>query len=431
MAHDSLLLTMADITRYDIITHLMKKEISMAEAAVKLRVSDRHVRRLRIKVHDRGAAGLVHGNRGRASNRKTSERITSSATTILEERYADFKPGFAAEKLREHHAIMLSRETVRNLMITSGLWKPNPRRQNRAYRQWRPRKEQEGEMLQFDGSYHLWFEDRAPESCLLAAIDDATGHITRAEFAANEGVQSVFTFWNAYVKECGVPSSIYLDSYSTYKVNHAAAVDNSELLTQFQRAAGELDMKLITAHSPQAKGRIERLFETLQDRLVKELRLRDISDGASANQFLRDEFIPDFNRRFGVVAAKPGNCHRLLFDQERALLPAVFSVQSHRVILNDFTVRFKNQWLQLARQQPKTVCRKDTVLMEERLDGSLCMRFKERYLTFAMLPERPPQPRIRVTDLVPSRVPWKPPADHPWRKAFLSQKKISAAVLKT
>ncbi|MEK6600267.1 MAG: ISNCY family transposase [Candidatus Binatota bacterium] len=431
MAHDSLLLTMADITRYDIITQLTKQEIGMSEAAAKLHLSVRHVRRLRTKVREHGAAGLAHGNRGRTSNRKTPEDITSTATKILEEQYADFKPGFAAEKLRERHEIILSRETVRTLMIKSGLWKPHLRKQNRQYHSWRPRKDTEGEMLQFDGSYHLWLEDRAPELCLLAAIDDATGNITRMEFAANEGVESVFVFWKTYAEDRGIPASIYLDSYSTYKINHKAAVDNSELLTQFQRVAKELGMKLITAHSPQAKGRIERLFETLQDRLVKELRLRGISDATSANRYLRDEFIPDFNRRFGVVAAKPGDCHRKLTEQERALLPATFSVQSSRVVLNDFTVRFKNQWLQLAPDQPKTVCRKDAVLMEERLDGSLYMRFKQSYLVFKILPGRPPKPRVRVTALVPSRSPWKPSADHPWRTAFVPEKKIPAPVLKT
>ena len=419
-------LTMKEVSRYDVIQRLIRTDINGTEAATQLGLSVRHIRRLKGAVLTYGAEGLAHGNRGKPSNRKTKPFVEKKALRHITKHYRDFGPTLAAEKLKEHHQIVFSVEKVRQLMTTENLWKPRPRKQNKQYRSWRPRKEHYGEMQQFDGSYHRWFEKRAPECCLLASIDDATGHITKAVFADNESVQSVFWFWSRYVERQGKPVALYLDKYSTYKVNHASAVDNSDLMTQFERVVKELDIKLITAHSPQAKGRIERLFETLQDRLVKELRLRGISDKDTANRFLEEEFIPWFNKKFGVVPVQSADLHRKINRQEQLALPAIFSVQSARKVQNDFTIRFKNQWLQLEEKQPVTVCRKDTVRIEERLDGSIHIRHERRgkYLDFTTLPERPKRviqtPVLTTTTGVKS--PWKPPVNHPWRQPFLAKK---------
>lgn len=193
-----------------------------------------------------------------------------------------------------------------------------------TYRAWRPRKEFFEELQQFDGSYHYWFEDRFVdladnpiEVCLLASIDDATGAITKATFSADEGVIPVFTFWKAYVEEIGKPLTIYLDKFSTYKINHKAAVDNSDLITQFERATRTLGIQLIFANSPQAKGRVERLFQTLQDRLVKDMRLAEVQTPEQGNIFLREIFIPTFNKRFALIAAKDGDIHKQLRKVEK------------------------------------------------------------------------------------------------------------------
>ncbi|TSC73714.1 MAG: transposase [Parcubacteria group bacterium Gr01-1014_48] len=412
-------MTSRSLTRYEVIRKLLDGYINGTEAAKQLSLSLRHIKRLKVGVYDKGAPALIHGNRGKQSNRHLDTKVEKRALDLIKQHYADFTPTLATEKLKEQHNIVLSIETVRKRMITEKLWKPRERKQNKQYHHWRPRKEHEGEMQQFDGSYHRWFEDRGEESCLLAAIDDATGKITKAVFADNEGVDNVFRFWKGYVETHGKPVSIYLDKFSTYKINHPSAVDNSELLTQFQRAAQELDIRLITAHSPQAKGRVERLFGTLQDRLVKELRLRGISDKETANRFLAETFIPWFNERFAVTPAKRGDVHRQLNQQEKEELDSIFSVQSSRQVGNDFTIRFKNQWLQLEEKQSVTVCKKDDVLVEERLDQSIQLRSLRRgkYLLYRALPERPQRtvktPVLSTT--TGTKSPWIPPANHPWR----------------
>ena len=226
----------------------------------------------------------------------------------------------------------------------------------------------------------------------------------------------MFGFWQGYVRALGRPIAIYLDKFSTYKVNHKNAVDNSDLITQFQRACRELGITLITANSPQAKGRIERLFLTLQDRLVKELKLRGICDIAAANKFLKEEFIPDFNKRFSVVPKNKNDLHRQLSDFQSSNIAAIFSIQSQRRVQNDFTIRFKNRWIQIAKEQAVTVRRKDEILIEERLDGSLAIRLRDKYLNFKILPAKPLKTKELITVIPAKKTAIKPPADHPWRQ---------------
>jgi hypothetical protein len=411
-------ITMKDteLARFEVIQQLISTQINGTEAAKLLNRSLRQVKRLKSKVVTAGAQGMIHGNRGQESNRKIKSVTIDTVTTILREKYSDFGPTLASEKLLAHHGFTLSIESVRQLMIKEKLWQPKVRRNNGEYHAWRPRKECFGEMEQFDGSYHHWFEDRGEECCLLAAIDDATGKITKATFGPNEGVNAVFTFWKEYSETQGKPISVYLDRYSTYKVNHKSATDNHDLLTQFQRAAQELDIRLISAYSPQAKGRVERLFGTLQDRLVKELRLAGISDIETANTFLSDVFISQFNAKFAVVPAKATDLHRTLSPAESLQLPTIFSVQSERQVNNDFTVRFKNNWYQLLEAQPCTVLRRDRVTIDEWLDGSVHIRLRQKELSYTVTAKRPEKQQTKVTALVP-RPTTKPAANHPWRKS--------------
>lgn len=420
---EPILITMknTELARYEVIQKLIDKNINGTEAAKLLFLSVRQTKRLKARVLEKEAKGIIHGNRGKESNRKIPPAILERTKKFLKEKYADFGPTFAREKLEECHKIKMSAESVRKIMTEEKLWKPKVRRENGEYRTWRPRKECCGEMQQFDGSYHKWFEERGEELCLLASIDDATGRITMAKFEENEGINAVFRFWKEYVEKLGKPLSIYLDRYSTYKVNHKNATDNHELLTQFQRVAKELDVRLISAYSPQAKGRIERLFGTLQDRLVKELRLAGISDVETANTFLEEVFIPEFNAKFAVVPTKTDDLHRALSGGEKNVLPSIFSVRSERKVNNDFTLRFKNRWLQLEQAQPLTVLRKDTVTVEERLDGTIHLRMRGATLRYVVTATRPKKANDRVTALVP-RAAVKPPTDHPWRKFSFGNK---------
>lgn len=421
------LITMStkEIDRLGVINKLINNQVVAREASEQLRLSVRQVKRLKKQVKLKGPQGLIHQGRGRASNRKLKESLIDKILALLKKIYIGFGPTLAAEKLLEIDKIKISDETLRAIMIKHNIWKPKPRKKNKEHREWRPRKENFGAMEQYDGSYHHWFEDRAEECCLLLSVDDATGKITKAIFDRHEGVLPTFSFWKTYVEEKGKPASIYLDKFSTYKINHKSAEDNKELITQFQRACEDLGITLITAHSPEAKGRVERMFETLQDRLVKELRLHNISDIETANKFLKEKFIPDFNKRFAVVPVKRTDLHRPLTKIDKVNLDSIFSVHSTRVVMNDFTVQFKNRYFQLSQQQPVVVCRKDKVLIEEHSDGSLVLKLRDKKLNYTELPKRPVKEIVlKVAALTTGKPTYKPPTNHPWRQQFLMNKNI-------
>jgi len=418
-------LTAEEKEKASILGSAIMGRITNAQAAKQLELSVRQIQRIKARMRKEGQSAVVHQLKGKPSNACLPEDEKIKTITIIKQKYNDFKPTFATEKLSENHDIHISRETTRLWMIEADIWKIHKQRKTGEYRSWRPRKEYFGELEQFDGSYHLWFENRFVdkfenpiEICLLASIDDATGQITKAAFTANEGVYAVFAFWKAYAEEIGKPLSIYLDKFSTYKINHKAAVDNSELITQFQRAMQQVSIQLITAHSPQAKGRIERLFDTLQDRLVKELRLAGINTPDAGNRFLKEVFLPKFNNKFAVTPAKEGSVHKNLTDADKNNINRIFSVQSTRVINNDFTIQFKTAWYQLSEIQSTTVRAGEKVLVEEWLDGTIHFSLREKYLSYAVLPERPRKVKKPPPILTTHKLNWIPPKDHPWRKPY-------------
>lgn len=411
-------MTQKELSRYEVIKRLIKSEINGTEAAKQLNLSVRQIKNIKIRVLKQGAKGVIHKTRGKTGNRKISEKKVQQIERIIKQKYSDFKPTFASEKLEENEQIKINKETLRQLMIKWNLWKPKPRKKNKEYRSWRERKEQYGEMEQFDGSYYPWLEGRDgnDELCLLASIDDATGDITHLRFAYDEGIIPVFAFWRRYVEKRGKPASIYIDKFSTYKVNTKGLSDDPNVLTQFERAMKDLNTKIIHANSPQAKGRIERLFNTLQDRLVKELRLANISTIEKANRFVEKEFIPKFNAKFSVVAQKKGNLHQSLTKIEKENLDKIFSIRNTRIVNNDFTVRFKHLWFQLGPSQPCLVLRKDKVQIIESLDGQTFISLRDKYLNYELLPERPKKVKMKVVALAKTKPSWKPPIGHPWRR---------------
>ena len=418
------LITMStkELDKFQIIKKLIDKHINGTEAAGFLHLTTRQTRRLKSKVKQFGPDGLIHGNRGQAGHNSIAENEKKKIIGLLHKHYHDFKPTFANEKLSENHNIVHDPKTIRQIMIDEGLWKPRTKKQPAVHRSWRERRSCYGEMIQFDGSYEHWFEDRnnTGEACLLAGIDDATGRLVLLRFAEHEGVFPVFRFWQEYLIKNGKPRSIYLDKFSTYNINHQLAKEDSDTLTQFERACSELRIEPIKANSPQAKGRVERLFETLQDRLIKELRLADISTVETANIFLEKTFIPRFNSKFSVEPRNKTNLHQQLNQKEINQLPGIFSRQKGRTILNDFTFSFNRQWYQLVKEQPATICKKDVVIIEERLDKTIHVRLRGKYLNYRLLPKRPERPTA------PIKVPWilaastahTPPPNHPWRQMF-------------
>jgi len=420
---DQIILTTEEQTKLSIINAVIQKQIKTGQAAKILGITPRQIQRLKKAVKRDGLQAIIHKLKNKVGNHRIEISIKENILEKIKTHYYDFKPSFATEKLQEKQITVPTSQTVRIWMTEAGLWKTRKQKQT-EYRSWRPRKDHFGEMQQFDGSYHLWFEDRykdalnqSIEVCLLASIDDATGKITHMSFEDNEGVIAVFHFWKTYISIIGKPLIIHLDKFSTYKINHKAAVDNKDLITQFQRVCRSLDILLINAHSPEAKGRVERLFGTLQDRLVKEMRLVGINNPKSGNKFLKEIFIPKFNRQFSVVAKSEGNVHRTLSLNEKKRLSSIFSVHDKRKINNDFTIQFKNNYYQLEEIQPTTVRPKETVTIETWLDRTSHIILKDFELNYFLIKERPKKMKTNPVILTNHRLHWKPPADHPWRRA--------------
>jgi len=406
-----------EIKKYDIIKKLINQELNGSEAAELLNLTTRHIRRLKKKVKQSGIKGLIHGSRGKSGNRGLPDKEKQKIIDLLHKRYYDFGPTLASEKLKERHQIKRDKGTIRTIMINEGLWRPKQKKKDK-HRQWRQRKASYGEMVQYDGSYEYWFEDRGEKFCLLASIDDANSRV-RAKFDGHEGVEPTFSFWREYIEENGKPYSVYVDKFSTYSMNHKLAKENPDTLTQFERAMKELNIEIIHAHSPEAKGRVENIFKTLQDRLIKELRLNNISTVKEANEFLKNIFLPMFNARFNVEPRAKADLHKKLTKQEKSKLDSIFSRQYQRTIRNDFTISHKKNWYQLTKDQPVTICKQGKVTVEERMDKTIHFRLRGKYLNYKLLPERPKKINAGKNTLqwvIPKTSNYRPPADHPWRQ---------------
>jgi len=396
-----------------VIAKVIARAMTAVEAAEELGIVDRTIRRMKIKVLKGGPAALAHQSRGCPGNRRIPSAERSEMERLLKERYPDFKPGFAAEKLSELHGIDRDPKTVRSVMIGLGLWEPD-RRKRAEHRLWRERRAHQGELVQYDGSYHHWLEDRLldehgvpVELCLLAAIDDAKGDIPHALFAAHEGVLPTLGFWREYAEKHGLPESLYLDKFSTYQMNMKVAAENPDTRTQFGRVMESLGVWLIFANSPQAKGRVERLFETLQDRLIKELRLRDVRTVEEANRFLAEKFLPDFNRRFGRTARETGDRHRPLTSEERGKLDRIFCREDERTLMHDFTVPHGQKWYQLLPSPRLSLRPKDKVIIRTVPDGTVSLWVREKPVNFRLIEKgrdriASPQKSLNRTFLIPS-----------------------------
>jgi len=420
MNQQLIVMTPKELSRYETIRRLIKKEINGTVAALQIGLSVRRVKRLKARIVKQGPAGLAHQSRGRPGNRKLDESKVKEIERIIRKKYSDFGPTFASEKLLENHGIEINKETTRQIMIGANLWQSRLKKKQRQFRKWRQRKERYGEMEQFDGCYHKWFENRGDNCCALASIDDATGKLTSLEFTSWEGVKNCMSFWKNYVSEKGKPLSIYLDRHSTCKQNQRSVFDDEKQLTQFQRVMQEeLGIKIIHARSPQAKGRVERLFDTLQDRLVKEFRLAGISTIEEANKFVKRTFMPKFNSKFSVAPAKKGDLHKPLTAHEKQNLDKIFSIKNYRVVNNDFTIKFNGIWHQLEKDQPTLVRQKETVCIEERLSGQMLITLRDKILSYRALPERPKRTKTSVIALSRNNTAWRPPANHPWRKNLI------------
>ena len=416
-----------------VLEQLQQGQLTRAQAAELMGCTERHVTRLRHAYRQAGDAGLVHGLRGKPSNRRSDDQELQLALDLVAANYADFGPTLAAEKLAERHGLHISRERLRQGMIARGLWRPKPRRAK--HRQWRERKACFGQMVQMDSSEHDWFEGRGERCELVLMIDDATSAAQMCFVPADNSEANMSLIYE-YLQTHGRPLSLYTDKASHFVVNAPASVAEQllgrEAQTQIGRALRDLDIELIIAHSPQAKGRVERFFGTAQDRLVKELRLAGIGTIDAANEFIEQHYRPWWNRTHTVAPASPADAHRSLkgFD-----LDAILSHQQQRQVQNDYTISYQNQRYQILPQSQLPNLRKMKVMVQQRLDGSLWVWGKERYLKVAAVPAgggaaapavglRPPcgaageQAKVAFPKAGHNQKQRQPAADHPWRRSY-------------
>lgn len=413
------LLTMSkkELTRTEVMKRIEEKRLRQKEAAEILGISERHVRRLLRAYRQDGERGLISKRRGKPSNNRMKSEVKQQVIDLLHSRYPDFGPTLAQEKLSEVHKLKLSDESVRQIMIKEELWKPRKVKQ-KAVHQMRPRRACIGELVQIDGSPHAWFEDRGPACSLLVYIDDATGRLMELYFTPAESTFSYYTATRRYLAHHGLPVAFYSDRHGIFKVNIKNALSGSGL-TQFGRAMKHLDIEIICANSPQAKGRVERVIETLQDRLVKELRLRDISTIEAANAFV-PEYIEDFNRRFAVQPRSNHDAHRplLFLDVE---LDVIFSLQESRILSKNLTLQYKKVIYQIQTTRPTYALRKAQVTVCENDQGDIIILYKGKPLYYSVFHKQQRQAEVLSTKeidahLKKNKMPYKPDPDHPWRQ---------------
>ena len=404
--------------RLPVMRAVISGQITQKEAAEQLDLSPRQVRRIVKRYRTRGDAGLVHKSRGRPSNRRIDPEVKERVLELVEEHYRDFGPTLAAETLAGRHGLEFSKETVRKWMIEAGLHTPRSRKV--THLQWRERRPCFGELLQIDGSQEPWLEGRgAFQPDLINGVDDATGRVFM-QFAPAESTDAVMRLLREYIVRYGRPLAIYADRHSIYQTNREATVDEQlkgrKAETQVGRALRQLGIEYIPAGSPQAKGRVERSFRTLQDRLIKQLRLEGICDVDSANRFLKEHYIDEYNERFAVAPASDHDAHR---SAEGFDLDAILSHQETRVVTNDYTISYYKTRYQIARESVVAGLRGAKVTVEKRLDGSIHVRFRDDYLTVSELPPAQPkagQPKQRKPRREPTVV--IPADDHPWRQDY-------------
>ncbi len=401
---DILKMNQKDLKRIHIIRKAIEKSLKQREAAELLGISQRQVRRIVKRVREESNKGVIHRSRGKESHRAISDRIRQKALRLCRGIYAGFNPTLASEKLFERDKIKLSRETIRQWYVAEAI--AYDKRKARPHRKWRERKAHCGEMLQMDGSHHDWFEGRGSECVLMAYIDDATSRVY-ARFYEYEGTIPALDSFKRYVLKYGLPLNIYLDRHSTYKGRRKATLEeeltNQQPLSQFGRALEELGVHLIHAQSAPAKGRIERLFKTLQDRLLKEMRLKCIKSISEGNEFLRF-YLPVFNRRFNVEPRSLEDLHRPL--PQNIELDKILSVKTRHTLRNDFTVVHEGKLYQV---EDNTQAKE--VIVEQRINGSIFITHNGRELRYHEIAQRP----AKIKQPRKHRIYLPTPKDHPWK----------------
>lgn len=413
-----------ELRRVEVLARVRSQQLRVVDAARLMRVSYRQAKRLWKRYRQEGAAGLKHGSAGRPSHRAYASKFRQKALRLVREKYGGpvgerFGPTLAAEHLASEDGLPVDAETLRRWMLAEGLW--SRERKRRRHRRRRARKEHFGELVQMDGSFHAWLEERGPEGCLIDLVDDAT-NTTWARLGEQETIWAVADSLRAWIERYGVPLALYVDWKNLYKrpATPKERLRGEEPITQFGRMCAKLGIDVIAASSPQAKGRVERVHGTHQDRLVKKLRRKQITSHQAANVYVQRDYLPEHNRRFARAAVRPEDYHRRA--PRAAELDRIFRLESERVISDDWVVRYAKRFFQLEPQSRHYAPAKSTVWVCEGRHGQVSIEYRGRALRWREIPA-PAEPKAPPAR--PSACPrrasgvqrkWVPPADHPWRK---------------
>jgi transposase len=400
-------MTQRDRDRLVVLKKAQRKLITQSQAAQELDISERHVRRLLIRLRENGDKSVIHGLRGRESNRKLSAEVREKAVRILSgELYRGFGPTLASEYLAKKHKLVIGRETLRQVMKRAGLWRSRKQRIE-AIHEWRARRGSRGELVQWDTSEHDWLEGRGERLYLIHMIDDATSQLL-GRFVRSDSTEENMRLLGTYLECNGRPLSFYTDKASLFRTAPKVWRNQKELArderdelppTQIGRALRELDIVWIAAHSPQAKGRVERSFGTAQDRLVKGLRVAGARTLDEANHYLETEFLPWWNQHLVKAPANAVDAHRMLGPEHN--LAATLSTVETRQVNNDYTIQLHGRHYRIESSSIAAGLRGAAVRVEKRLDGEVHVRFRERYLALTSIDQRP-QPAVSAKTARPS-----------------------------
>lgn len=406
---DMITMSRRESKRLHLIHQALDRKITQVAAAEVLGLSARQFRRLIKRVRAEGDEGICHRSRGRASNRRIPRKLKGRVLKLFAEKYDDFNLAHATEKLFEAHGITISDETLRLWLNEAEI--PYKKRRVKKHRQRRERRACFGELVQMDGSHHDWFEGRGPWCVFMGYIDDATGTVF-GRFYDYEGTMPAMDSIKRYIGQYGLPQSVYLDKHTTYKSWAKPTIEEQlsgqEPMSHFEKSLAALEVEVIHANSPQAKGRVERLFKTLQDRLVREMRLLGVKSVNEANEFL-ESYLPKYNRRFRKAARLNADLHRPAPHSRE--LDRILCIKEERTVKNDFTIAYNGKLYQI-----EQMTRAKKVMVEQRLDGSLHITYKGQDLRYRMTTEQVPKEKSNQPPVLAARKPWTPPADHPWKK---------------
>jgi len=403
-------MTQKELNRKTVVEQVTERRVTQKKGAEKLGISERHFRRILRRYRKEGDKGLVSGQRDRPGNHRLEEGKREAILEFVnDEKFTGFGPTLLKEKLEEYKGIVICKETMRQIMIEEGKYQPRIKKKRQVHPE-RERRYQRGELVQIDGSYHSWLEERGPKGCLLLFVDDATSEVLAAEFVEQESFFAYGGLCKSYFRSIGLPVAFYSDRFSVFRANSKSSIQK-DAITQFNRALDGLGIQLICANSPQAKGRVERANQTFQDRLVKEMRLQQINTYQEANAYL-PKFVQLYNHKFAVQPRSTGDVHAAL--DSSLDLDFLFSIHDSRIISKNLQIQFNNVTYQIITSRPAQHLAGREVLVIQDETGAVSAYLNCQLLALVVFHKQPKQIQC-VSSKSLDHPTFIPPVNHPWR----------------